>query len=272
MSLKDTYLWRSYKSVRLENSYRNRSLYYHRRLLSQGIRYSESEVLRKIRKVPAHAVRDMGAVRTLLIVPEIGWHDVLARSLEKIGPLAWYKHEGNRLWCRTNMSARSWVRHRAEFNNEIREMAQKLCKAGGIDWVFCYSDGMHLLRDTVRFLRQDLGLPVVTMSLDDKQSWQLGRLGDQDMGQVDLAKEFDLYWTSARECCNWILAEGGNAIFMPEGCDPEQFRPINSVKDMDIVFVGAAYGFRRSFIHRISGRLLKYGNFMLGHQSIYLLY
>src|SRR5262249_16392082 len=133
------------------------------------------------------------------------------------------------------------------------------CKAGGIDWVFCYTEGRHLLRDTVRYFRDGLGLPSVMMCLDDKQSWELGRWGSQDTGQVDLAAEFDLYWTSPRECCKWILAVGGCPIFMAEGCDPQLFRPMEVRKDLDVCFVGTAYGFRESFTRRIQRRLSEQG-------------
>jgi hypothetical protein len=224
--------------------------------------YSEAEVVRNIRKGHSPAGRRLGEVRTFLLTPDIAWHNVLASSLERLGPVTWYRFDGDRCWWRNRVGAQTWVQRRAEINAEIKARAREAYEGGGIDWVFCYTEGLHVLRNTVRYFREELGLPTVMMCLDDKQSWEAGRWGSQDNGQVDLAGEFDLYWTSARECCNWVLAEGGRPIFMPEGCDPDQFRPMDVRKDLDLCFVGAAYGFRRAFIERISRQLSNFGYFV----------
>jgi glycosyl transferase family 1 len=257
-NLRNTRAWRFFRAATLERSYQRRAAAYHQRLEDLGFTYSEGEVVRTIRQRCTAAGRRLGEVRTLLLMPDMAWHNVLASSLEKLGPVTWYRFEGDCRWWRGRPADRKWVQRRAGVNQEIRRIAREACATGGIDWVFCYVSG-QILRDTVRYLREELGLPTVIMSLDDKQSWELGGWGSQDIGQKDLAGEFDLYWTSARECCNWVLAEGGRPIFMPEGCDPDQFRPMDVQKDLDLCFVGAAYGFRRYFIERIQRRLGRYG-------------
>lgn len=253
-----TSAWRTFRARGLERAYHRRSAYYRQRLQERSLAYSEADVLRSIHS--NCAARKLGEIRTFLLTPDFSWHGVLASSLEQLGSVTWYRFEGERFWWRSHRDRRAWAQTRAEVNAEIRACARKAHERGGLDWVFCYTEGLHLLRDTVRYFREDLGLPTVIMCLDDKQSWELGRWGDQDIGQIDLASAFDLYWTSARECCNWIVAEGGHPVFLPEGCDPDQFRPMDMGKTLDLSFVGAAYGFRRAFIERIAKKLSKYGH------------
>ena len=100
-------------------------------------------------------------------------------------------------------------------------------------------------------VRNITGAPVVGMCLDDKQSWDAEEFGGQRGGQLPLAPRLDLAWTSARIACQWYLVEGGNPICLPEGCDPEVFSPGPGPQDMDVCFVGQAYGFRRDFIEKL---------------------
>jgi len=259
VQLRNTTAWRAFRTRTLERAYERRSAEYRKRLEARGVAYAEVDVVRDIRKNSRSVERRFGEIRTFLVTPDFSWHNVLASSLKRLGPVTWYRFDGDRFWWRSRPGARTWVPRRTEINAEIRFRARQAYEEEGVDWIFCYTEGVHLLRDTVRYFREELGLPTVMMCLDDKQSWELGRWGNQDIGQIDLAREVDLYWTSARECCNWVLAEGGHPIFMPEGCDPYQFRPVEVGKTLDLCFIGAAYGFRRAFIDRVQKKLSKYG-------------
>ena len=78
-----------------------------------------------------------------------------------------------------------------------------------IDWVLCTCSGNVILTDTLKRMRGDLGLITVNQWLDCKQNFKLGRgRNGQDLGQIDIAPEFDLHWTNARAVCEWYLAVG----------------------------------------------------------------
>jgi hypothetical protein len=113
-----------------------------------------------------------------------------------------------------------------------------------VDWVFVYASGLEISATVIRKITDELGIPTVNMCLDDKHSWEGMWMGDHRSGQVDIASAFDLSWTSARIACEWYLAEGGRPLYMPEGFDVSNCRPISRNVDIPVSFVGAAYGFR----------------------------
>ncbi|WP_242360387.1 glycosyltransferase [Anaeromyxobacter sp. SG17] len=170
-------------------------------------------------------------------------------ELRELGPVTLFDFAGDRHVSRHGR--RGWERRRIDVNDELFDRVAVEHRVHGIDWVFIYTEGTHLLRRTLRHIRRELGVPTVLMSLDDKQSWELGVVGDQDRGLIDIAGEVDLYWTSARDCIPWVRAVGGRPHYMPEGCDPHFYRPVAVPKRYDVAFVGAAYGFRPRFIQRL---------------------
>src|SRR5262249_2854588 len=56
---------------------------------------------------------------------------------------------------------------------------------------------------------------------------------------------------SSKVACEWYLLEEANPIFLAEGCLPELYRSTDEPRDVDVCFVGQAYGFRREFIMRL---------------------
>lgn len=122
-----------------------------------------------------------------------------------------------------------------------------------VDWVFVYATGAEVRASVVAEIQKRFGVPCVIMCLDDKNSWSGPMLDDHRGGQIDLAKVFDLAWASASVACPWYKAEGGNPIYMPEGCDPKHYRPMDLPKDIPISFVGAVYN-RRAQVVRLLRR------------------
>ena len=85
------------------------------------------------------------------------------------------------------------------FNSSSKRVAHRRA----VDWVFVYASGAEISADTVRRITEELGIPIVNMCLDDKQSWTGAWMGDHRAGQIDIAATFDLSWTSARVACEW---------------------------------------------------------------------
>jgi len=135
--------------------------------------------------------------------------------------------------------------------DEFLRYAAEVSRRQKVDWVFTYASAVELLADTVDRVREITGAPVVGMCFDDKQSWDGEMFGGQRGGQLPLAPRLDLAWTSARIACLWYMAEDGNPIYLPEGCDTDVYSPAPGPQDVDVCFVGQAYGFRRVFIEKV---------------------
>ena len=248
--LTNTPAWRAYRKYQIQESYVNRARHYND-LDKGGIPQGEDlvKILRKRLNTRGWSAENkkIGQVHTLAVIPSVGWHATLVETLREIGKVSTFSFEGDRYFWR-NRSKKDWLTIRKKTNQEILDKIKIENKKHPIDWIFFYTQGLHILKDTVRNIRDDFGIPTVMMCLDDKHSWEGERLGGQRTGQIDLVSEFDLYWTSARVCLSWILAEGGRPIYMPEGCDPVRFSPKDVEQDIAVSFVGRAYGFRKDLI------------------------
>jgi hypothetical protein len=117
-----------------------------------------------------------------------------------------------------------------------------------VDWVFFYGGGQDYSPAMLRRLTAELGIPLVNMSLDDKQGFVGHRVGDAHSGAFDITRDTDLFMTSARSACEWHMAEGGRPVYMPEGFDASAYGPRIVERDLDVSFVGGAYGFRFSIV------------------------
>ena len=248
--LTDTQAWRMYRRHQLEADYLRRSARY-REAEGQGFPHEAdlADVVR--RRLEARGWRperrQAGDIHTFAVIPTIGWHPILLHTLQELGPVTSFTFDGEQCFWRHGCR-RDWPAIRVRTNEEIFQEIGRAHRERPVDWVFFYTEGLHLMKDTVRRIQETYGIPTVMMCLDDKQSWEGKKLGGQWTGQVDLAPEFDLYWTSARACCAWVAGEGGRPLYMPEGCDPVKFRPMRLEKDIDVSFVGGAYGFRKDLI------------------------
>jgi spore maturation protein CgeB len=118
------------------------------------------------------------------------------------------------------------------------------------DCVFFYASAEHIdlaLLDELHGRR----MWTVVLALDDKH--QFSRPADPATGialQRRLASRCDLYWTTWRLGAELVLADGGTPWYAPEAADPRVHRPLARELDLDVVFIGQAYGGR--------GRLVKY--------------
>ncbi len=220
------HLWTQRRARQLEDAYRR-----HREL------YARME--RRPRPLAnASKPRTLGDVHTFAIIPMVSWHSWLLPDLRELGPLSHFDYP-YRPWRAPDLAA--W---RKETNDRLlREFAQAH-ERRPVDWVFSYSESSHLLASTIRRIRTDFGVPCVNMCLDDKQSWDIGVVGEQRMGSSALAEAFDLWWTSARVTVDWVNAAGGHAIYLPEGCLASSFPEEELPYSIPISFVGVGYGRR----------------------------
>jgi hypothetical protein len=191
-------------------------------------------------------------IHTVAFFPLIGWHPQLLDALRRLGPVQHFDYVAHGLSIADLVAGEPRaLAQRREACAAFEAFVENLSREHPIDWVFVYASGLEILGSTLDRVRKITGAPIVGMCLDDKQSWKGPLFGEQRVGQIDIARHFDLAWTSARVACEWYLVEGGNPLFLPEGCSPDLFHPADVPQDLDVTFVGAAYGYRPLFIEAL---------------------
>lgn len=253
-------VWGLKRRIELQSSYRRRREAYWKKVeklppwTQQDI---QREVRQRLKERGYHpSLRLPGQVHTFAFIPRMGWHGDLYPDLHELGSVSWYDYtQYGYTWSEFRRGDRRAVGRRREMLNHFFHLLVETHQQRPIDWLFVYASGVEITADTLRRIEETLGIPTVNMCLDDKQSW-VGPLVDGcHFGQIDLAKVFDLNWSSARVACDWYRAEGGRPIYLPEGFDSRRFRPMRVSKDIPVSFIGDAYGFRR----RWAAGLRRYG-------------
>jgi hypothetical protein len=242
--------WTLFRSRQVEAEYRRRRDSYARMADERGIVYREETVAASIRaRLAARGytptVRSTGDVHTFTCVPLHSWHHHLLPDLRELGLVTTFDYES--LGYRPAQLARS-ERLLDEMSARILPAIREAHARRPVDWVFFYGGGQDIAPLVVRRVTEELGVPVVNLSLDDKQGWAGASTRSWRTGAVDITKEFDLYATSARVACEWHLLEGGRPIYMPEGFDASEYAPRPVARELDVSFVGVAYGFRLAIV------------------------
>ena len=246
--------WGAYKRQRMLQAYRARRDRYAGLASERGLCFSEQDVVEQVRsRLSARgyspAMRSLGEVHTFAFIPRLGWHGALLPDLEQLGPVTQFDYtEHGYDWPNLPRWDDQAVRSRREMLDSAFAALCEAHRRRPVDWVFVYASGGEVSREFLQRIVDELGLPVVNMCLDDKQSWEGAVFGEQRTGQVDIASSFDVCWTSARVACEWYLCEDARPVYMPEGFDPEVYRPLPVVRDIPVSFIGGAYGFRPSTI------------------------
>lgn len=122
---------------------------------------------------------------------------------------------------------------------------------------FFYASGEHVSDGLLAELARR-GIWTVMMGLDDKQ--QLVRPRDPATGeahQLRVARQVDLYWTTFRAGVPLIAAAGGRPWYQPEGAHPKFHAAEQRERDLDVVFVGQSYGYRRALVAYLRARGFK---------------
>ena len=242
--------WTYIRSNQLLNAYRARREAYARIAQERKLEYSLQGSVGAIRSRIAKRgytpiLKPLGAVHTFVFLPLRGWHSSLLADLHELGPVSHYDYVADGFDVNTLLELNSKAANaRALLNDRALEMIRQVHRRQPIDWIFVYASGLEITPGFLKAVTEEIGVPIVNMCLDDKQSWEGERYGGQRAGQIDIAPHFDLSWTSARIACNWYLVEGARPIYLPEGFDQKLYRPRKLQRDLGISFIGNNYGFR----------------------------
>lgn len=140
---------------------------------------------------------------------------------------------------------------RDRLQRDVVESFHEAHRAASIDLVFAYASHRELEPATLDAIRAS-GVPVAVYCLDDKHLFaEQPGLGYPN-GQAPLIGSADVHLTNSRECVRWYLAEGAPGYYMPQGVDPDQYRPVPGDPYPRATFVGKRYGFRGRLIKAIA--------------------
>ena len=243
--------WEAWRRSQFLREYRRRRDTYDAVVQAQGLVYHPKRSADAARERAAKRGHKIPAVRsselhTMAFVPRLGWHSILISELSKLGQLSLFDYtELGISWMDLYLGD---VAARRSMNEAFLKWAVDVHRQRPVDWVYIYASGTEMSPGTIQSLQSAISAPVVGMCLDDKNSWAGPFRDGYRSLQVDLAPVVDLAWTSSRVACDWYLAEGGRPVYLPEGCSPDLFEPLPVQKDIDVSFVGQAYGFRPRFL------------------------
>ena len=256
-------LWTAYRRRQALTEYRARREHYARQAAERGLVYSEESTRALARqRIAARgytpAPRKSGQIHTFACFSSYGWHDHLLPDLRELGEVSRFDYQTLGIAAEELARMdRPAAEKRDAVNAQILPAIRAAHARRPIDWIFFYGGGHEYTADTVRRITDEIGVPVVNMSLDDKQGWSaaMGDGGGCRAGAIDITSSFDLFATSAQVACEWHLVEGGRPLYMPEGFDAGAYRPRDVPRDLPVSFVGVAYGFR----HDVNVYLRKHG-------------
>jgi hypothetical protein len=251
---RESWPWRWWRNRQLHERYERRREYYYAAAAARGLIYDECLVsagarerlsTRGYQPVP----RQLGEIHTVAFVPTIGWHPALCPDLKVLGPVSQFDYVALGITAEQLYNGDTAARKR--LNDAFLEFVRHAHRTRPVDWIFVYASGMEMLASSLHRLREEVGVPMVNMCLDDKQSWEGPVFDGQRNGQIDIASQFDISWTSATVACEWYLVEGANPLYMPEGFDASSYHPLDLEQDIDVSFIGARYGFRSDIVKNL---------------------
>ena len=165
------------KEQMLLKEYRNRREYYNRYISKLGINYDERRIAQSVRDklrkrgyIPK--TKKIGEIHTFACIPRIEWHSNLYDDLFELGPVSEFDYVkyGFSL-VKFAKGDKSGQLKRKEMNKLLLSKIKQVHSDRPIDWIFCYMSGTEISAKTISELQESIGVPMINMCLDDKQSW-----------------------------------------------------------------------------------------------------
>ena len=191
-------------------------------------------------------LRRKGEIHTFAAIPSNWPHqNHIASALSPLGPVTRFDYTTRSITLDAirTCSANHVSTQQRLFAELLREM-REAHRARPIDWFFSYALGWDMTAEVLAKIHEEFGIPTVNISLDDKNWWDVIERRDPASAMKSFAPRYDLGWTSARSVLPWYWAEGGQAIFLPEGVNSDWFAPVDVKQDIDVGFVGNCFGYR----------------------------
>jgi spore maturation protein CgeB len=116
----------------------------------------------------------------------------------------------------------------------------------------------HLLSKEALIQVQNMGIPVINISMDDRLPVHWSQVSGQRLGAVGLASATNIVLTTSSETCLWYGVESCPAVFWPLASDPSVFSSApDAPRNIDVLFLGNNYGIRGAIIRYLETRGIK---------------
>lgn len=112
----------------------------------------------------------------------------------------------------------------------------------------------YLSPATLRVIKELTSALLVNLGMDDRHACVLGLHAGALRGTLGYVGTIDLALTAAKEFVHLFRSWGLDSLYIPEASDPHIFRRVQVAQDIDILFVGRNYGYRRKLIEAIHSR------------------
>jgi len=132
------------------------------------------------------------------------------------------------------------------FIDELEKKVEVTC-------AYFYHSGRHISDELINELHHR-GIWTIIMSLDDNHQFsnpKCKRTGEPH--QLRVARQVDLYWTTWKAGTELVKRVGGNPWYGGMAANEEFYRPLGLDRDLDVVFIGANYGIRKTLVEKLRG-------------------
>jgi hypothetical protein len=190
-------------------------------------------------------------VRIFSAYQHFNWEDHnLGPALDSFGEHVHYDwHKGER---RYDQYDAGWhFGGKQAMNGEMLARVLAAHREAPLDVFYGYLCGRLVFRGCIEWLRM-LGVPTLTMCLDDKTHRYSALEPTGFAGMIDVASAFDLCWTNDPTAVAWYESIGARAIYLPPGANPDVFVPRECERDIPVLFVGKNYGRRAEIIGQLA--------------------
>ena len=195
-------------------------------------------------RYPGLKPKQKGQLRILAVYHHYNWENTAIKpALERFGDVWHYD------WMTSfRKDLDHWHRSmRQEMNNDLVQRVRALTQEQAIDVIFAYLSGEQVTPDTMEKL-SDLHIPMINLSLNDKENF-VGKIrGGQALGIRDICRFFSICWTSTEDALPKYCVEGARPLYLPEAANPDIHKASDIERTIDVSFVGQQYGNRQEII------------------------
>lgn len=149
-------------------------------------------------------------------------------------------------------------------SEKFLEYIDHIDKIAPVNMAYFYHSGRHISDELLSELHHR-GIWTVIMSLDDKHQFTYPI--DSESGephQLRVARQCDVYWTTWKIGTSIVRRIGGTPWYGGEAANPNIYRSLGMKRDMDVVFVGANYGYRGHLINYLKKRKISVTPYGIG--------